>query len=124
MSFQSADNTDRGAEGRTTDDAASGKTWYEEFTVSGGQALDKVKELIAEGNVRRLFIKNSDGRVLLEVPLTAGVAVTAVTAVIAPALVAVGAVAAFLAQVTIGVERVRPQLEGTPESGGDGPQDG
>jgi hypothetical protein len=82
-----------------------GKTWYEEFTVSGGELLEKVKELIREGNVRRVFIKKSDGETLFEIPLTAGVAITALTAAVAPALVAVGAVAALLTQVTLGVER-------------------
>ncbi|HLS15070.1 MAG TPA: DUF4342 domain-containing protein [Beutenbergiaceae bacterium] len=81
------------------------RTWYEEFTVSGTQLLDQVKKLIAEGNVRRLYIKNQEGRTLLEIPLTAGLAVTAVTAALAPMLVAVGAIAAMLTQVTLGVER-------------------
>lgn len=80
-------------------------TWYEEFKVSGDDLVAKVKELIREGNVRRLFIKNEKGETLLEIPLTAGVAVTVVTAAFAPALVAVGALAALLTQVTIGVER-------------------
>src|SRR5699024_10620231 len=81
------------------------KTWYEEFTVSGSELLERVKELIREGNVRRVFIKKSDGETLFEIPLTAGVAITALTAAVAPALVAVGAVAALLTQVTLGVER-------------------
>lgn len=81
------------------------KTWYEEFTVSGSELLEKVKELIREGNVRRVFIKKSDGETLFEIPLTAGVAITAITAAVAPALVAVGAIAALLTQVTVGVER-------------------
>ena len=81
------------------------KTWYEEFTVSGAELLKKVKEIISEGNVRRVFIKNTGGRTLLEIPLTAGVAITAVTAALAPVLVAVGAIAALLTQVTLGVER-------------------
>lgn len=89
-------------------------TWYEEFKVSGDDLVAKVKELIREGNVRRLFIKNDKGETLLEIPLTAGVAVTVVTAAFAPALVAVGAIAALLTSVTIGVERRR-----APESGGD-----
>jgi hypothetical protein len=80
-------------------------TWYEEFTVSGSEVLEKVKQLIREANVRRVFIKNGDGTTILEIPLTAGVAITAITAIAAPVLVAVGAVAALLTQVTIGVER-------------------
>ena len=81
------------------------RTWYEEFTVSGSELLEKVKQLIKEGNVRRVFIKNGEGATILEIPLTAGVAITAVAAIAAPVLVAVGAVAALLTQVTIGVER-------------------
>lgn len=88
------------------------RTWYEEFTVSGTELLDQVKKLIAEGNVRRVYIKSPEGRTLLEIPLTAGLAITAVTAALAPALVAVGAIAAMLTQVTLGVERpVDPETE-------------
>lgn len=87
------------------DKADGAKTRYEEFTVSGTELLEKVRGLIREGNVRRLFIKNSEGETLLEIPLTAGVAVTAITAAFAPVLVAVGAIAALVTQVTIGVER-------------------
>lgn len=92
------------------------KTWYEEFTVSGNELLDQVKKLVAEGNVRRVFIKNTEGRTLLEIPLTVGVAITAVTAAFAPILVAVGAIAALLTQVTIGVEREEPD---DAKAGGD-----
>ncbi|WP_163542679.1 DUF4342 domain-containing protein [Occultella kanbiaonis] len=96
------------------------KTWYEEFSVSGSELLDKVKGLVHEGNVRRLYIKNGDGRTLLEIPLTAGVAITAVTAVIAPVLVAVGAVAALLTKVTLGVER---EGEAAPDAADPAPAD-
>lgn len=88
------------------------RTWYEEFTVSGSELLEKVKQLIREGNVRRVFIKGNDGSTLFEIPLTAGVAITAITAAVAPVLVAVGAVAALLTQVTVGVER-----RGDPSTG-------
>lgn len=91
-------------------------TWYEEFKVSGDDLVAKVKELIREGNVRRLFIKNDKGETLLEIPLTAGVAVTVVTAAFAPALVAVGAIAALLTSVTIGVERRRNPNDPAGES--------
>jgi hypothetical protein len=86
---------------------------YEEFKVSGDNLLSKVRELIHEGNVRRVFLKNEDGTTLLEIPLTAGLAVTVLTAAFSPVLVAVGAIAALLSQVTIGVER--------PASGDDRP---
>lgn len=49
------------------------KVWYEEFKVEGEKLLSKSKELIHEGNIRRLIIKNEKGKTLLEVPLTIGV---------------------------------------------------
>lgn len=80
--------------------------FYEEFKVTGDNVMAKVRELLEEGNVRRVFLKSEEGRTLLEIPLTAGVAVTAVATMFAPVLVAVGAVSALLTRVTIGVQRV------------------
>lgn len=91
-------------------------TWYEEFKVSGDEIVTQVRGLIREGNVRRVFIKNEKGETLLEIPLTAGVAVTAITAAVAPALVAVGAVAALLTRATIGVEREQRPGDDVPGS--------
>lgn len=82
-----------------------GRRRTEEFKVSGENLLGKVRELINEGNVRRIYIKNDEGRTLLEVPLNAGLAVTAVAAVFAPVLVAVGAIAAMMTSVTVAVVR-------------------
>lgn len=82
------------------------KTRYEEFSIQGSELLAKVKDVIRQGNVRRVYIKNSDGNTLLEIPLNAGIGITAVTAMVAPALVAVGALAAVLTKVTVGVESV------------------
>lgn len=76
-------------------------TKKEEFTVNGEDLLRKVKELINEGNVRRIVIKNKDGKQLVELPLTIGV----VGAVLAPVLAAVGAIAALVTECTILVER-------------------
>lgn len=73
----------------------------EEIKVKGEQLLAMVKKLIQEGNVRQITIKNKDGHVLLNVPLTIGV----IGAVLAPVLAAVGAVAAFVTECTISVER-------------------
>ena len=73
----------------------------EEFKINGEDLVKKVKELIQEGNVRRIIIKNKDGKTLLELPLTIGV----VGAVFAPVLAAVGAVAALVTECTIVVER-------------------
>ena len=80
-------------------------TKYEEFEVAGENLLAKVRELMHEGNVRRIILKREDGSTLLEIPLTAGLAVTVLTAALAPALVAIGAIAAVVTQVTLVVER-------------------
>lgn len=76
-------------------------TRQEEFKVSGEELLKKVKQLIAEGNVRRITIKNKEGKTIVEIPLTIGV----VGAVLAPPLAAVGAIAALVTECTIAVER-------------------
>lgn len=69
----------------------------EEFKVSGEQVVAKVKELINEGNARRIIIKNEKGEVIMEFPLTVG----AVGVVLAPVLAAVGALAALITNCTI-----------------------
>ncbi len=74
----------------------------EEFHVSGEELLAKVKALVHEGNIRRITLKNAEGRVLIEIPLSVGV----VGAVLAPALIAVGAIAAVVSKLTVVVERV------------------
>lgn len=73
----------------------------ETFKVSGEDLLAKVKELIKEGNVRKISIKDKDGKVIAEFPLTFGV----VGALIAPVLAAIGAIAALVTECTISVER-------------------
>lgn len=73
----------------------------EEFKVNGEDLLRKVKELIQEGNVRRIIIKDKGGKTLAEFPLTIGV----VGAVFAPVLAAVGAIAALVTECSIIVER-------------------
>ena len=77
-----------------------GRTWTETIRVEGGQLLDKVRELIHEGNVRQINIKQGD-RVIVSVPLTLGV----VAAIVAPILAAVGAIAALVTDCTIEVLR-------------------
>lgn len=77
------------------------KTYKEEFKVSGEDLLKRVKELIAEGNVRCITVKGKDGKTIVEMPLTVGV----VGAVLAAPLAAVGAIAALVTECTITVER-------------------
>lgn len=73
----------------------------EEFKVSGDELVEKVKQIIKEGNVRRIIIKNKEGKTLIEVPMTIGV----VGIVFAPVLAAVGAIAALVTECSIVVER-------------------
>lgn len=78
------------------------KTRTEEFSVSGDMLLSKVKELVHSGNIRRIIIKNEDGRPLIDIPLTWGV----VGAIVVPQLAAIGAIAAIVTHCTIVVEKV------------------
>ncbi len=76
----------------------------EEFTLNGDEVVAKVKELIHEGSIRRISIKNEDGRTILEVPLTLGL----IGAALLPVFAAIGAAAALATRCTIVVERDAP----------------
>ena len=86
-----------------TDESISGdqETSTEEYEVRGDDLLSRVKELIHEGNVRRITIKNDDGKTLIEIPLTIGL----VGALLLPVWAAIGAVAALVTSCSITVER-------------------
>lgn len=80
----------------------------EEFKISGDDLLTKVKELIHQGNIRRILIKSETGQTLLEIPLTVGVFGGLVSAVLFPAvpvLATIGAIGALMARLTIVIER-------------------
>jgi hypothetical protein len=81
------------------------RSFYEEISVAGNQLIERINELVNEGNIRRLIIKDNAGRTLLEVPLTLGVVAGTSVALFAPFLAAVGTIAALVAQVHIIVER-------------------
>lgn len=78
------------------------KVRTEEFRVNGEELLSKIKNLLKEGNIRRLIIKNKEGKVVMEIPMTLGV----VGALIAPQLAAIGALAALVTEATVVVEKV------------------
>jgi hypothetical protein len=77
------------------------KVRTEEFQVNGDELIAKVKELLHEGNIRRVSIRNEEGRTLIDVPLTVGV----VGAILVPQLAALGAIAALVARCTIVIEK-------------------
>ena len=89
----------------------------EEFRVKGEDLLVRIKQLLHEGNIRRIIIKNEEGVTLIEVPLTLGM----VGAILVPVWAALGALAAIATSCTIVIERVEPpvspkddQTESTP----------
>ena len=83
----------------------------QEFTIDGDEVIAKVRELIHEGNIRRITIKNEEGRTMLEVPLTIGL----IGAALLPVFAALGAAAALATRCTIVVER---EDEGEETGGG------
>ncbi len=83
---------------------------YEEIKVLGKELVDKVAQLIHAGNVRRIIVKDDKGNTFMEVPLT----LATVGAIAAPVLAGLGAIAAMMANFTLGVERVK---EDTAEAG-------
>ena len=96
-----------------SDSSNNRKQYTEEFTVSGDAVVAKVKELIHEGNIRRLTIKNDEGKTLIEIPLTIGV----IGSLLLPVWAALGAIAALAARLTISVERGEPAPE--PQAAGE-----
>ena len=93
----------------------STRTWWEITKVQGGELVDKVRQLVHEGNVRRIVIKQGE-RSIAEFPLTAGV----VGVVFAPVLAAVGALAALATECSIAVQReewvAEPETKSEPAS--------
>ncbi|MCU0622039.1 MAG: DUF4342 domain-containing protein [Gemmatimonadales bacterium] len=74
----------------------------EQHMVAGDRLVERIKELVRQGNIRRIHVKNDEGRTIMEIPLTVGV----VGAVLMPVWVALGAIAALAASYTIEVEKV------------------
>lgn len=77
----------------------------EKFTVSGSQLVDKMKQLIHEGNIRRVRIIHQ-GKTVLEIPLSIGAPAAAIGIMVAPVLAAVGAFAALITECTVEVEKI------------------
>jgi hypothetical protein len=76
-------------------------TRTETFKIDGGKVLDTIKDLIHQGNIRRIILKNEDGKTLIEIPLTLGL----VGAALLPVFAAVGALAAVVTRMVIVVEK-------------------
>jgi hypothetical protein len=90
----------------TPNDGQQQRTFNEELEVAGSQLVERVKELIEEGNIRRLIIRNPDGRTLLEIPLTFGaVAGGALVIFFGPVLAALAVIGALVARIKIEIVR-------------------
>ncbi len=83
----------------------------EEIKVAGGNLKAKIKEIIREGNIRRIVIRNPQGRTLLDLPLSAGVA----GAALLPFWAAIGTIAALASDYTVAVERTPSEAVTKPE---------
>ena len=77
------------------------KVHSEEFRVNGEELIARIKNLVNEGNIRRIIIKDKEGKVIFEIPLTFGI----IGALIAPQLAAIGAIAALVTEATVVVEK-------------------
>lgn len=94
------DATPVDAEVETTD-----RVRVEEFQIDGDTVVTKIKELIHQGNIRRITLKNESGHTLIEIPLTVGIVGGAIAVTIAPILAAIGAIGALVARLTVTIER-------------------
>ena len=107
-SWPISEHEPRGLSNSTEEDE---RTSTEHIEIAASDLVDRTKELIEEGKVRRLIIRNQEDEVLLEVPLTAGAVIGGAVTIVAPVLAALGALAALLSHVKI--EVVRTKKDGT-----------
>ncbi len=96
----------------------TGTKWTEEFSVRSTEVIDKVKELIREGNVNKIRVKH-EGRVLAEIPVALG----AIGAVVLPQLAALGVLVAVFKRCTIEVVRQDPEETGGEQAEADKAED-
>ncbi|MCG8454282.1 MAG: DUF4342 domain-containing protein [Spirochaetales bacterium] len=87
------------------------KDWIQEVRIRGEEAVQRVKELVRDGNVRKVVVKKEDGEILFEIPLTVGALAGGAVALAAPLLAALGAATVFLAHITLEIHRVDDDSE-------------
>ena len=92
------------------------RTWIEEIEVSGEKLKDKVESLAAEASVRRIRIKEPDGDIAVDIPLTVGAVAGGAIALAAPILALIGVVAAFFAKVKVEIVREEEREKETEEA--------
>ncbi len=89
-----------------TETETNEKVTVEEFKISGDVLVGKIKELIRQGNIRRIILKNEEGQTLIEIPMTVGVIGSVISAALFPVVAAVGVIGAMVAHLTIVIERI------------------
>lgn len=77
----------------------------EEFKISGDALVAKIKELIHQGNIRRIILKTEDGNTLIEIPMTVGVVGGVLSAAVFPVIAAIGVIGAMVAHITVVIEK-------------------
>ena len=104
------------------------RDWIEDMEAAGGDLVRRVKQLVAQGNARRLIIRSSNREVLLEVPLTPALVIGGVAIAFNPMLAALGALAAMIARLKLEIVRVEtvddgdaPQIIEQPDDAEEGP---
>jgi hypothetical protein len=88
-----------------TEAASETTVSVEEFSIKGDELVSKIKELLHQGNIRRIILKNEEGKILLEIPLTVGVVGGVIGVAFFPVLAALGAIGAMVAHLTLVIER-------------------
>jgi hypothetical protein len=101
------------------DEKKSGRTIREEIEIAGSELVDRVKELVADGKVRRLRIKEADGDMVLEMPLNIGVLAGGAVALAVPWLAVLGVLAALVARVRVEILRDADDEAGSGGGGSD-----
>ncbi len=89
-----------------TEREADEKVKVEEFKISGDVLVGKIKELLHQGNIRRIILKNESGQTLIEIPMTVGVIGSVISAALFPVIAAVGVIGAMVARLTVVIERI------------------
>lgn len=93
------------------------RSFSEEIEIAGHQLIERIKDLVAEGNIRLLRIRAENGQIFLEIPLTTGAIAGGVVVLTAPWLAAIGAIAGLAARVSIEIVRTKDDSS----EGGSGP---
>ncbi len=109
-------SSESGSAGAGSSDSSS---WTERIEIASEQVIDTIKNLISEGNVRRVTLRKSNGKKLISVPVTAGAAIGGVAVLAAPMITAIAAVTALVTKVTLDIERTDSPASTAADSDGD-----